>query len=229
MEKSKPSSTPMMTSCKLSAHEGTPVEDERLFRSVVGALQYVVITRPDIAFLVNKACQFMHRPLDTHYKAVKRVLRYLRGTLDFGLYFTPTLKLLLERYSDTSWASDADNRRSTSGFCVFLGGNPISWSSRKQSVVSRSTAEAEYKSLAQVTAELVWVKSLLSELGVPVTHKALLRERVVSGSFQVGHISGQDQVADILTKPLSVGLFDRFRNKLRVLSKEEESLPGGRS
>ncbi|KAG8490330.1 hypothetical protein CXB51_015871 [Gossypium anomalum] len=259
MAKSKPSPIPMVTSCKLSAHEGTPIEDERLFRSVVGALQYVVITRPDIAFSVNKACQFMHRLLDTHYKAVKRILRYLQGTLDFGLCFTRTSKLLLEGYSDASWASDVDDRRSTSGFCVFLGGNPISWSSRKQSVVSRSTAEAEYRSLAQVTAEMVWVQSLLSELGIEVTHKALLwcdssaavavannpvmhskfkhveldlcfvRERVANGSFQVGHISGQDQAADILTKPLSIGLFDKFRRKLRVLSKEDGNLPGRRS
>ncbi|KAG8480454.1 hypothetical protein CXB51_024676 [Gossypium anomalum] len=259
MAKSKPSPTPMVTSCKLSAHEGTPIEDERLFRSVVGALQYVVITRPDIAFSVNKACQFMHRPLDTHYKAVKRILRYLQGTLDFGLCFTRTSNLLLEGYSDASWASDVDDRRSTLGFCVFLGENLISWSSRKQSVVSRSTVEAEYRSLAQVTAEMVWVQSLLSELGIEVTHKALLwcdssaavavannpvmhskfkhveldlcfvRERVANGSFQVGHISGQDQAADILTKPLSIGLFDKFRRKLRVLSKEDGNLPGRRS
>ncbi|KAG8495625.1 hypothetical protein CXB51_013396 [Gossypium anomalum] len=233
MAKSKPSPTLMVTSCKLSAHEGTPIEDERLFRSVVGALQYVVITRPDIAFSVNKACQFMHRPLDTHYKAVKKILRYLQGTLDFGLCFTRTSKLLLEGYSDASWASDVDDRRSTS--------------------------EAEYRSLAQVTAEMVWVQSLLSELGIEVTHKALLwcdssaavaiannpvmhskfkhveldlcfvRERVANGSFQVGHISGQDQAADILTKPLSIGLFDKFRRKLRVLSKEDGNLPGRRS
>ncbi|KAG8501162.1 hypothetical protein CXB51_003279 [Gossypium anomalum] len=200
MAKSKPSPTPMVTSCKLSAHEGTPVEDERL-------------------------------PLDTHYKAVKSILRYLRGTLDFGLYFSRTSKLLLEGYPDASWALDADDRRSTSGF-----------------------SEAEYRSLAQVTAKMVWVKSLLSKLGIPVTHKALLwcnssvavavannlvmhskfkhveldlffvRERVANGSFQVGHISGQDQVADILTKPLSVGLFDRFwfcPKKKEVYQEEE--------
>ncbi|KAG8488310.1 hypothetical protein CXB51_016328 [Gossypium anomalum] len=226
MDKSNSSPTPLITSCKMSAHEGTP---------------YVVITRPDIAFSVNKACQFMHKPLDTHYKAIKRILRYLQGTLDFGLHFTPASKLLIEGYSDASWASDIDDRR----------GNPVSWSSRKQSVVSHSTAEAEYKSLAQVTTEMVWIRPLLSELGIPAPHKALLwcdssaavavannpvmhskfkhveldlffvRERVADGSFQVGHISSQDQIADILTKPLSVGLFEKFRNKLRIVSKEE--------
>ncbi|XP_016747283.1 uncharacterized mitochondrial protein AtMg00810-like [Gossypium hirsutum] len=133
---------------------GNLMEDERLFRSIVGALQYVVITRPDSAFSINKVCQYMHKPLDTHFKVVKRILRHLQGTLEYGLQFTHNSKLLLESYSDESWGSDIDDHRSTSGFCVFLGGNPISWSSKKQQVVSRSTAEAEYRSLAHVAAEI---------------------------------------------------------------------------
>ncbi|KAG8488029.1 hypothetical protein CXB51_018766 [Gossypium anomalum] len=233
MANSKPSPTPMVTSCKLSVHEGTPVEDEHLFRNVVGALQYVVIIRPDIAFSVNKACLFMHRPLDTHYKVVKRILRYLRGTLDFGLCFTRTSKLFLEGYFNASWASDTDNRRSTFGFCVFLGGNPISWSSRKQYVVSCSTTEVEYRSLAQCDSSAAVAVANNPVMDSKFKHVELdlffIKERVANGSFQVGHISSQDQVADILTKPLSVGLFDRFRHILRVLSKEEGSLLGGRS
>ncbi|XP_052487964.1 secreted RxLR effector protein 161-like [Gossypium raimondii] len=164
----------MVTTCKLSAQEGNPIEDEGLFRSVVGALQYVVITRPDIAFAVNKVCQYMHKPLDTHSKAVKRIMRYLQGTLEFGLQFTRHSKLLLEGYSDASWGSDIDDRRSTSGFCIFFGGNPVSWSSKKQRVVSRSTTEAEYRSLTHVTAEIEWIRSLLIELGVEVYNKTLV-------------------------------------------------------
>ncbi|KAG8489227.1 hypothetical protein CXB51_017298 [Gossypium anomalum] len=200
---SKASPMPMVTTSRLSDHDGEPTTDEHLFRSIVGALQYVVITRPDIAFSVNKVCQYMHKPLDAHFKAVKQILRYLQGTLDYGLQFTRSSKLLLEVYSNASWGSDTDDRRSISGFCVFLGGNPISWSSRKQQVVSRSTAEAEYRNLANVTAEMILIQSLL--------------EKVANGLLQVGHISGQEQIADILTKPLSVGLFDKFRSKLRVI------------
>ncbi|KAA3465104.1 putative LRR receptor-like serine/threonine-protein kinase [Gossypium australe] len=168
MDKSNASPTPMVSICCLSVHEGNPVENEGFFRNIVGALQYVVITRPDITFSVNKVCQYMHEPLDTDFKAVKIILRYLQGTLDFGLQFTRHSKLTLESYSDASWTTETDDRRSTSGFCVFLGGNLISWSSRKQQVVSRSTAEVEYQSLAHVTVEIVWIQSLLSELGVSI-------------------------------------------------------------
>ncbi|KAG8499008.1 hypothetical protein CXB51_005388 [Gossypium anomalum] len=247
MDRSKSTPTPITTTCKLTTTAGSPVEDEHLYRSIVGGLQYVVITRPEIAFSVNKVCQFMHRSLDSYFRAVKRILRYLQGTLDYGLQFSPSSKFLLEGFSDASWGSDTDDCRSISGFCIFLGGNPVSWSSRKQQVVSRSTAEAEYRSLAHVTAEMVWIQSLLSELSAPKT-KALVwcdsvaavavagnpvmhskfkhieldlffvREKVANGVLQVGHISSQDQIADVLTKPLSEGMFTKFRTQLQVVS-----------
>ncbi|KAG8472240.1 hypothetical protein CXB51_034481 [Gossypium anomalum] len=174
MDKSNSLPTPMVPTCQLSAHEGNPVDDAHLYRSIVGALQYVVITRPDIAFAVNKVCQFMYRPLDMHFKAIKRILRYLRRTLDHSLRFTKSSKLLLKGFSDASWAADVDDRRSTSGYCVFLGRNPVSWSSRKQQVVSRLTAKAEYRSLAHVIAEMVLIQSLLTELCVSHHGKALV-------------------------------------------------------
>ncbi|KAG8486207.1 hypothetical protein CXB51_019494 [Gossypium anomalum] len=227
MDKSSSSPILMVSTCRLSAHAGSSVDDKSFFRSIVGALQYVVITRPDIAFSVNKVCQFMHRPLDTHFKAVKRILRYLQGTLNYGLHFHRTTKFVLEGYSDLSWGSDIDDRRSTSGYCIFFGGNPISWSSRKQQVVSRSVAEAEYRSLANVTAEMVWLQALLSELSVPFKHVELdiffVREKVAAGALQVGHVSSADQVADVLTKPLSALLFTKFRRHLQVAPFERES------
>ncbi|KAG8473394.1 hypothetical protein CXB51_035704 [Gossypium anomalum] len=223
-----------------TATEGQPVENASLYRSIVRALQYVVITRTDIAFTVNKVCQFMHNPLDVHFKAVKRILRYLHGTLDHGLHFTKNSKLLLEGFLDASCGSDINDRRSTSGYCVFLGGSPISWSSRKQQVVSRSTVEAEYRSLAHVITEMIWIQSLLTELGVSLRGKALVwcdgsaalavagnpvlhskfkhveldlffvREKVAQGLFQVGHVPSQEQVADILTKPLAASFSASF-------------------
>ncbi|XP_040944289.1 uncharacterized mitochondrial protein AtMg00810-like [Gossypium hirsutum] len=251
--------TSMVTTCRLSATTSSPVEDEHYYRSIVGALQYVVITRPDIAYSVNKVCQFMHKPLNVHFKAVKRILRYLQGTLNYGLRFIRSSSFLLEGYSEASWGSDVDDRRSTSGFCVFLGGNPISWSSRKQQVIPRSITEAEYRSVAHLTAELVWIRSLLIELCVPIPKRSLIwcdssiavaiagnlvlhskfkhveidlffvREKVADGVLQVGHISGSDQIADVLTKSLSVGIFTKFRDQLCVADMSQEVLGAKRS
>lgn len=102
MDKSNDSPMPMTITCHLTANVGTLVEDTTLYRSIVGALQYVIITRLDIAFLVSKVCQFMHKPSDLHFKAVKRILQYLKGTLDYDVKFTKSLKLLLEGFSDAS-------------------------------------------------------------------------------------------------------------------------------
>ncbi|XP_016686857.1 secreted RxLR effector protein 161-like [Gossypium hirsutum] len=241
MEKSSCSPTLMVSTCRLSTHEGSLVENESFFRSIVGALQYVVITRPDFAFSVNKVCQIMHRPLDTHFKVGKRILRYLQSTLDHGLHFCRASKFVLEGYSDSSWGSNVDDQRSMSGNCIFLRGNLVSWNSRKQQVVSCSIAEAEYRSLANVTAEIVWLQSLLTELCVPIQKKSLVwcdslaavtvaenpvmhskfkhveldvffvREKVAAGVLQVGHVSSLDQIADVLTKWLSAMLFNKFR------------------
>ncbi|KAG8472717.1 hypothetical protein CXB51_034739 [Gossypium anomalum] len=186
---------------------GTPVADAHLYRSLVGALHYVVISRPDIAYAVNKFCQFMHQPMDTHFKAVKKILRYLHGTLDHGLTFTKTSKLMLEGFSDDSWGSYVDDRRSTSGYCVFIGGNPVSWSLRKQQVVSHSSA-------AEAVAGNLVLHSKFKHVELDLF---FVREKVAQGLFQIGHVPGQEQVADLLTKPLSASLFNKFTSQLRVL------------
>ncbi|KZV52607.1 hypothetical protein F511_07000 [Dorcoceras hygrometricum] len=158
--------TPMSSSVALSSRGSDIFEDPTLYRSKVGALQYLTITRPDIAYSVNKVCQFMQRPLQSHWKAVKRILKYLRGTLEFGIHLGISRHLDLFGYCDADWGSDPDDRRSVSGFCWFFGGSSVSWSSKKQSVVSRSSTEAEYRSLANATTDLLWIKSLLTELHV---------------------------------------------------------------
>ncbi|XP_028095340.1 uncharacterized protein LOC114295309 [Camellia sinensis] len=131
------------------------------------ALQYLTITRPDIAFTVNSACQYMHAPLLSNFNAVKHLLRYLKGTLDKGLQFQPS-PLVLIAYSDSDWAGNAIDRRSTIGFCIFLGPNLVSWSAKKQPTVSRSSTEAEYRALAQTSAELSWLGMLLWDLHIPL-------------------------------------------------------------
>ncbi|RVW86355.1 Retrovirus-related Pol polyprotein from transposon RE1 [Vitis vinifera] len=169
METSKPAPTPGHLGRTLSQSDGVSLSDPSEYRRTVGALQYVTLTRPDIAFAVNKACQFMAKPSDVHWMAVKRILRYLKGTIHLGLHFQPAASMELQGYSDADWASCPDDRQSTSGYCVFLGSNLISWSSSKQRLVSKSSAESEYRGLVSLTAELVWIQSLLQELCLPTS------------------------------------------------------------
>ena len=143
---SKPFPTPMLTNLKLSKNEGDPFLDGKLYRSTVGALQYATITRPEISFSVNKVSQFMASPLDSHWKAVKRILRYLAGTMDYGLHVQKT-EFKLVAFSDSDWAADMDDRRSVTGYCVYFGNNLVSWCSKKQAVVSRSSQKQSIEAL----------------------------------------------------------------------------------
>jgi hypothetical protein len=154
----------MITGQQLSKFSGSKLSDPHIYRSTIGALQYATVTRPDLTFAVNKASQFMSEPTDEHWQMVKRILRYIKGTLSHGLTFQSCSHLALHAYSDADWAGCPDDRRSTTGFAVYLGSNLISWSSKKQPTVSRSSTEAEYKSLAVTAAELTWISSLLKEL-----------------------------------------------------------------
>ncbi|KAL5721714.1 hypothetical protein ACHQM5_005324 [Ranunculus cassubicifolius] len=246
MDGVKPISTPFGTTTRLSQDGGSKFSNHTLYRSVVGALQYLTFTRPDVSFAVNKVCQYMHNPKDEHWAAVKRILRYLKKTIDYGIFICVPSTLTLHAFSDADWAGCLDDRRSTSGYCIFLGGNLISWSARKQKTVSRSSTEAEYRGLAIATAEIIWIQSLLRELGFlpsssptlwcdnlgatyltanPVFHARtkhieidyhFVRERVASRELDVRFISTKDQIADIFTKGLSSIRHCQLRDKLTV-------------
>jgi hypothetical protein len=174
--------------------------------------------------------------MDSHVLAIKRILWYLKGTLDFGLHFQLGL-LHLQVYSDADWAGDPNDRRSVLGSIVYFGSSPISWASKKQHTVSRSSIEAEYRPLAITAAELAWIRQLLCDIHIPLQIPSLIhcdnisaislasnpvfhsrmkhlqidyhfvRERVIKGDLLVQHVSSADQFADILTKGLSIPLF----------------------
>jgi hypothetical protein len=143
MSDCKPCSTPVDTQAKLSEDDGPPVADATSYRSLTGALQYLTFSRPDIAYAVQQVCLHMHTPREPHLTALKRILRYLHGSLDYSLILCPSPTSELVVYTDADWAGYPDTRRSTSGYAVFLGANLVSWAAKRQPVVSRSSAEAE--------------------------------------------------------------------------------------
>lgn len=231
MEHAKPVATPMSSTDSLT-QRGDPMPEPTLYRATVGSLQYLALTRPDISFAVNRLSQFMQKPTTAHWEAAKRVLRYLAGTVTHGIFFSSSTPLTLHAYSDADWGGDRDDYTSTGAYIVYLGKQPISWSSRKQKGVARSSTESEYRSVAVTAAELRWIISLAGELGISLTgtptifcdnigathlsanpvfhsrmkHIALdyhfVRELVQAGILRVSHISSADQLADALTKPL---------------------------
>ncbi|XP_028553455.1 uncharacterized protein LOC110109048 [Dendrobium catenatum] len=147
----------------------TPLpHDPKLYRQITGSLQYLTITRPDIAFAVNLLCQHMHNPDASHFQLLYRLLRYIKGTISLGL---PILQgpMVLRSYSIADWARDKDTRRSTSGYCTFLGNTLISWSVKKQHTVARSSTEAEYRSLATSLVDILWLRRLLLDFNINST------------------------------------------------------------
>ncbi|CAH9140198.1 unnamed protein product [Cuscuta epithymum] len=238
--------TPVDTHSKLSASAGPPVENPTLYRSLAGALQYLTFTRPDISYAVQQLCLFMHDPRASHLHALKRVLRYIKGTPHLGLLLRKSPVTNLIAYTDADWGGCPDTRRSTSGYCVFLGDNLLSWSSKRQPTLSRSSAEAEYRGVANAVAELCWLRNLLLELhhphhkasvvycdnisavylsGNPVQHQRtkhiemdihFVREKVSRGQIRVLHVPSRHQYADIFTKGLPRILFEEFRTSLSI-------------
>ena len=143
--------------------EGPPVADLSEYRNLAGALLYLTLTRPDLAYAVQQVCLFMHDPREPHLALIKHILRYVKGSLSAGLRIGTGPVDKLVAYSDADWEGCPDSRRSTSGFCVFLGDSLVSWSSKRQTTVSRSSAEAEYRAVAHVVAECCWLRQLLQE------------------------------------------------------------------
>ncbi|KAK1410112.1 hypothetical protein QVD17_36645 [Tagetes erecta] len=225
-------SCPLPPNLQLKSNDGEHLNDPMQYRRLVGKLNYLTHTRPDLSFVVQFLSQFMQDPRIPHWQAAIHTLRYLQGTSTQGLLFTKTQDFQLTTYCDSDWAACPNTRRSVSGYFVTLGGSPISWKSKKQPIVSLSSAEAEYRSIRRTTAELSWLTRLLAELQVPnitpipikcdsqaaihiaknpVFHERtkhieidchFVREKLQEGLINLSHTRTQTQVADLLTKSL---------------------------
>ncbi|KAK8933736.1 hypothetical protein KSP39_PZI015982 [Platanthera zijinensis] len=238
--------TPMELNLKLLPSDGEPLSDVTRYRRLVGMLVYLTMTRPDIAHAVSFVSQFVQAPRSAHYAAVLRILRYLRASVSRSLFFSATSPLTLRAFSDADWAGDVTTRRSTTGFCIFLGDSLISWRSKKQESIARSSTEAEYRAMASTTAEIVWLRRLLHDLGVQITEPTPLfcdnrsaiqiasnpvfhertkhieidchftRQEFLANTISLPFIASEEQVADFLTKSLTTARLRYLISKLSV-------------
>ncbi|KAG7594092.1 Integrase catalytic core [Arabidopsis thaliana x Arabidopsis arenosa] len=236
----KPAKTPLEEGYKVDrkGEHDEKFQDAPLYRKLVGKLIYLTNTRPDICFAVNQVSQHMQAPTVYHWSMVERILRYLKGTSGQGIWMGKNSNTEIVGYCDADYAGDRMDRRSTTGYCTFIGGNLVTWKTKKQKVVSCSSAESEYRAMKQLTNELTWLKALLKDFGVeqdtPITmhcdNKAAIyiasnsvfhertkhievdchkvREKIVQGVTLPCYTRSEDQLADIFTKAASLKVFN---------------------
>eukprot|EP01018_Ginkgo_biloba_P027335 Gb_24906 [translate_table: standard] len=246
MTNCKSVSTPLSLGEKLIKDDDSSKVDPTIYRRLVGSLMYLTSTRPDIMYAVSLVSRFMQDPSETHFRVAKRILRYVNGTCNFGIWYTSSDVFGLVGYTDSDWAGSIDDRKSTSGYAFNLGSGVISWSSKKQSTVSLSTAEAEYIATTLATCQTVWLRRVLVDLKQeqsmattiycdnnstiamtknPVFHGRtkhidirhhFIRDPVEDGQVELRFCRSSDQLADVFTKALSKENFERLRQMLGV-------------
>ncbi|KAM6551339.1 hypothetical protein CsatB_001147 [Cannabis sativa] len=163
---SKPAKTPMDPRTKFDNEQGHLLDDPSSYRQLIGRLLYLTLSRPDITFAVNTLSQFMLSPRTTHIQAIHHLLRYLKGSPGQGLLYSSKSSLHLKGFSNSDWAACPTTRRSVTGFCKFIGYCLISWKIKKQTTVSKSSAEAEYRALASTSSEITWIQYLLADFQI---------------------------------------------------------------
>lgn len=241
----KPANSPTEGGLKLCIEMDQIPADVNRYRRLVGKLMYLAHTRPDLAYALSMVSSFMHNPGEQHMNAVIRILRYLKGTIGKGVLFKKTGNCCdVDVYTDADWAGAIDDRRSTSGYFTFLGGNLVTWRSKKQTVVARSSAEAELRGLVLGLCEGLWLKMLLRDLGCmttrpiklycdnkaardiahnPIQHDRMkhvdvdrffIKEKLEDNALVLPEIRTEDQLADMLTKAVSIQVFWKLISKL---------------
>lgn len=251
-----PLKLPLDSHLKLTPDKGDALPDPHPYQKLLGKLIYLTVTRPDLSYLVHILAQFMHKPTTVHMQVAKRLLRYLVGNPGQGVLLASTSAAQLTAYCDSDWASCPHSRKSTTGYCILLGSSPISWKTKKQTVVARSTAEAEYRALALTSCEVTWLAALLKDMGLhnlpptimkcdnqaalsiaanPVLHEKTkhteidchyIRDKVKSGEIVTQYFSSHAQLADIVTKTLSVRHHSSLLNKIGASVNPSSHLEG---
>ncbi|WJZ89883.1 hypothetical protein VitviT2T_009069 [Vitis vinifera] len=242
----KPADIPIVQNHKLGEYVDQVPADKQRYQRLVGKLIYLSHTRPDIAYAVSVVSQFMHRPSEDHMDTVMRILRYLKSSPGKGLMFSKNGHLKVAGYTDADWAGNITDKKSTAGYFTFVGGNLVTWRSKKQKVVALSSAEAEFRGMVKGICELIWLKKLLAEIGIapssemnlfcdntaaiaishnPVQHdrtkhvevdRNFIKQNLEEKIIQLPFVKSEDQLADVLTKAVSARNFYNSLDKLGI-------------
>ncbi|GJW19214.1 putative RNA-directed DNA polymerase [Tanacetum coccineum] len=256
----KPSATPLEQNLVVSnepTSTDSVIDNVTEYQKLIGKLIYLTHTRPDISYSVHCLSQFMHKPLKSHLKIAFKVLRYLKNNPGMGIHIVKQPKVSLEAFVDADWAKCVVTRKSVTGFCISLNGSLVSWKSKKQNTLSKSSAEAEYRAMASVTSEIVWILKILKDLNweqfMPVTmycdsqaaikiaanpvfHERtkhleidlhFVREKILSGVLRTQKIGSADQTADIFTKGLNKLQHNKLVNQMGLFDCFQAKIKGG--
>jgi len=239
-----PVKNPIIPGFKLVKDEGGVSVGATTYKQMVGSLMYMTATRPDLGFMVSLISKFMERPTELHQQVVKRVLRYIKGTTELGIFYKRGEEEKLVAYLDSDYAGDSEDRKSTSGYAFLLSSGVVAWSLRKQPVVTLSTNEAEFIAVASCACQSIWMRRILEKLGLEqskctdifcdnsstiklsknhVMHGRskhidvrfhFLRDLTMDGIVKLEYCGSKDQLTDIMTKPLTLKVFIRLRELL---------------
>jgi len=242
----KPVAFPMVQNHRLALDEGEPITDPLRYRRLIGKLIYLGVTRPELSYAIHILSQFMSQPKEQHWTAALRVLCYLKSSPGQGIFLRANTLLVLTAWCDSDWSSCPVSRRSLTGWFIQLGGSPISWKTKKHDVVSRSSAEAEYRAMADTVCEILWLRELLPALGIdcsastilhsdslsaislaknPVYHARtkhiendihFIRDEILRGTIVPKHVNTTSQLADIMTKALGKTAFEALLVEMGV-------------
>ncbi|XP_023632588.1 uncharacterized protein LOC111828563 [Capsella rubella] len=243
VQMNRESQTPMGTDLRMSRSEHEERADAELYEEMMSGLLQLTATRPDISFSVGVCARYLEDPRMSHFHAARRILTYVKGTTSLGLFYSKDTNQSLASFCDSDWAGNRDDGKSISGGCLMMGNNLISWYSKKQRYIARSTGEAQIDAFGNCYTQLVWIKQLLFDYGIVVpsisifsdkpdcinalkdiTHHELdkhidirhhvVQELIANKTIKMSYVSSENQIAKLFTKPLNFISFSNFKNSI---------------